>query len=111
MDYIFNNIQIHIESAGNNRKEMEYRVLVYMKLLQMWRFRQSIKESNTVSDKEGCIAAFWNKESNWEQKIYGIMKNWETRHPITGIVLCTILGGILISLAAGILLEAVMMMI
>lgn len=61
MDYIFNNIQIHIESAGNNRKEMEYRVLVYMKLLQMWRFRQSIKESNTVSDKEGCIAAFWNK--------------------------------------------------
>lgn len=57
------------------------------------------------------MAAFWNKESYWEQKTYGKMKKWEARHPITGIVLCTILGGILISLVAGIVLEAIMMAI
>ena len=39
------------------------------------------------------------------------MKKWEARHPITGIVLCTISGGIFISLVAGIVLEAIMMTI
>ena len=37
------------------------------------------------------------------------MKKWEIRHPIMGIVICTILGGILISLIAGIILEGIMM--
>lgn len=46
-----------------------------------------------------------------EQKIYEKMKKWEARHPITGIVLCTISGGIFISLVAGIVLEAIMMTI
>ena len=111
MDYIFNNTQIYIETARNNREEMKYRLLVYMISLRMRRFRQSIKENNTVSDKAGCMATFWDKESNCEQKIYGIMTRWEARHPIIGIVLCTILGGIFISLVAGIVLEVIMMTI
>lgn len=37
------------------------------------------------------------------------MKKWEVRHPIIGIILCTILGGILISLVAGIVLEVIIM--
>lgn len=111
MDYIFNNMQIHIEDTRNNRERTKCRLLVYMILLQTRIFRQFIKENNTVSDKEGDLAAFWNKESYWEQKIYGKMKKWEARHPITGIVLCTILGGILISLMAGIVLEAIVMTI
>lgn len=111
MNYIFNNMQIRMEVARNNREKTKYRLLVYMILLQTRIFRQSIKKNNTVTDKEGCLAAFWNKESYWEQKIYGKMKKWEARHPITGIVLCTILGGILISLVAGIVLEAIMMAI
>ncbi|MDO4339996.1 MAG: hypothetical protein Q4C91_18215 [Eubacteriales bacterium] len=111
MDNIFNNSKIHIEMSRNNRKEMVYRLLVYMTLPQMMKFGQRTKENNTVSDKQGCLAAFWNKESYWEKKVYRTMKKWEARHPIIGIVLCTILGGILISLIAGIILEAIMMMI
>lgn len=111
MGYTFNNMQIHIETVGKNREEMKCRLLVYMILLQTRIFRRSIKESNTGSGKDRCLAAFWNKESCWEQKIYGTMKKWEARHPIIGIVLCTILGGILISLVAGIVLEAILMTI
>lgn len=111
MDYIFNDMQIQIKTARNNREEMKHRLLAYMIPLQTRMFRQSIKENIPVSDKEGCLAVFWNKESNWEQKIYGKMKKWKVRHPITGIVLCTILGSILISLLAGIALEAIMMVI
>lgn len=111
MNYTFNNMQIRMETVRNSREKTKYRLLVYMILLQTGIFRQSIKENNTVSDKEGCLAAFWNRESCWEQKIYGKMKKWDARHPITGIVLCTILGGILISLVAGIVLEAIMMVI
>lgn len=111
MDYIVNdmNMQIHIEAVRNNREEMKNRLLAYMIPLQMGMFSQSIEENNTVSDKKGRLAAFWNKESYWEQKLYGKMKKWEARHPITGVVFCTILGGILISLVAGIILEAIMM--
>lgn len=50
-----------------------------------------------------------NLESALEQRIYEKMKKWEIRHPIMGIVICTILGGILISLIAGIILEGIMM--
>lgn len=90
MDYTFNNMQIHTKATRNNREETKCRLLVYLILL---RTRiQPIKENNTVSDKEGCLSTFWNKESYWEQKIYRKMKKWEARHPITGIVLCTILG-------------------
>ena len=39
------------------------------------------------------------------------MKKWEKRHPIMGIVICTMLGGILISLAAGIILDGIMMVL
>ena len=52
---------------------------------------------------------FWDQESALEQRIYEKMKKWEIRHPIMGIVICTILGGILISLIAGIILEGIMM--
>ena len=111
MDYIFINMQIHIETARDNRDRTKYRLLIYMILLQERIFRQLIQENDTVPDKEGDLAVFWNKESYWERKIYGKMKKWEARHPIIGIVLCTILGGILISLVAGIVLEAIMMTI
>lgn len=30
MDYAFNNMQIHIQTARNNREEEKYRLLVYM---------------------------------------------------------------------------------
>lgn len=108
MDYTFNNMQISIETA-RNREEMKHRLLVYAILLQARILMQSRKENNMVSDKKGCLTTFWNKESFWEQKIYGKMKKWEARHPITGIVLCTILGGILISLVAGVVLEVIIM--
>lgn len=41
-----------------------------------------------------AIGSFWNRES---------------RHPLMGILICTILGGIFISLVAGIILEAMIL--
>ena len=51
-------------------------------------------------------AAFWDRESRLEIKIFSKLKEWESRHPILGILMGTILGGILISLITGIILEA-----
>lgn len=104
-------MQIHIENARNNREKQIYRIQVYLMLLQREIYKSSTKEKTMFSDQKSHITVFWNKESNWEQKLYGKMKEWERKHPILGIVLCTILGGILISLIAGIILEAIMMTI
>ena len=104
MENPFSNMQIHIGTIRNNREEIEFRLLAYKIMIQTRKFSQS-------PNKEKRLAAFWNKESYWENKIYSIMKRWEARHPIIGIVLCTILGGILISLVAGIALEAIMMVL
>ena len=105
-------MQIHIEITRNNREKQICRVLMYMMLLHRKISEDSAKEKTmVVSEQKNPITVFWNKESNWEQKLYGKMKKWEGRHPILGIVLCTILGGILISLIAGIILEAVKMII
>lgn len=102
---------IYIDNTRNNREKQICRVLVYMMLLQRKISKSSTKEIVMFSDQKSHIAVFWNKESNWEQKLYGKMKKWERRHPILGIVLCTILGGILISMIAGVILEAITMAI
>lgn len=68
------------------------------------RSMEMICESHRYQEKVG----FWNKESNIEKRIYMKMKQWEDRHPIIGIVLCTILGGILLSLLCEIVLEALL---
>ena len=90
MENPFSNMQIHIGTIRNNREEIEFRLLAYKIMIQTRKFSQSPKETITASDKEKRLAAFWNKESYWENKIYSIMKRWEARHPIIGIVLCTI---------------------
>ena len=33
------------------------------------------KEQDRIYEKKQFIAPFWDKESKWEQKIYGILKN------------------------------------
>ena len=68
------------------------------------------KHNEKYEDKQ-FADGFWNKESEWEQKIYGMMKAEEKKHPIMGVVFCTILGGILVSVVAGIILEAILICI
>ncbi len=60
-----------------------------------------------LQEKATCPATFWDRESDWETTIYNWLKGWEKRHPISGIILCTILSGILISLLAEIILKAI----
>ena len=50
---------------------------------------------------------FLEKESNLERRIFQKFEEWEKRHPLLGIFICTVLMGILISLLAGIILEAI----
>ncbi len=67
------------------------------------------KKQDIMCEKKQLIASFLDKESKREQKIYSKLKGWERRHPIMGIVLCTILGGILVSLVASIIFEPILM--
>lgn len=54
------------------------------------------------------LKQFWNEESNLEIRIYRKMKAWEERHPILGIIVCAVLGGILVSMLTEIILEAIL---
>lgn len=106
MDYIYNEIFIEEKTAQDNQKR---RLLMYYRKCKELMFEK--KKHDERFGKKQFMNIFWNKESKWEQKIYGKLNEWERRHPIMGIVFCTVLGGILVSLIAGILLEAVLMYI
>ena len=68
---------------------------------------QVCSKSEINNRNNALLKIFLEKEIDWEKRIYAKMKKWEERHPILGIIICTILLGILISLIAGIILEAV----
>lgn len=106
MDYTYGGQNICIEKTEYVRQQSICRMLLYYTKLLNRRFGKEItSEYKAESDKDVERAKFWDKESGLEQKAYMHMKKWETRHPIMGIAICTILGGILISLIAGIILE------
>ena len=104
MDYIYNDIMIEVKTVQENRN---IRLLRYAKMLPTLICDK--KECDEESGKKHFIDIFWDKESKWEQKIYSKMQEWEGRHPIMGIAFCTVLGGILISLVASVILEAILM--
>ncbi len=88
--------EIYVETCKSNFKEQTLkRVIMYIMHILLL---QNVKRRPiTIRDRE----------SNFERMIYWKLKKWEYGHPIIGIVICTILGGILVSLIAGIILEAV----
>lgn len=104
MDYRYNGRLIEVKTSRENQK---YRLLMYYRMLQALMHEK--EEYNERYEKRKFMDIFWDKESKWEQKIYGKLKGWEERHPIMGIVFCTVLGGILVSLVAGVILEAILM--
>lgn len=103
MDYIYHDMIVEVENAHQNPNS---RLSMYEKRLQTFMCNKA--EGYVRSGKKHLIKLFWYKESKWEQRIYHKMKEWERKHPIIGIVLCTVLGGILISLVAGVILEAIL---
>lgn len=100
MDYIYYDMLIEVKTAQENLNSRLSMYVMYYKIVLTARSR-----------KKHFIKLFWDKESKWEQKIYNKLKEWEIRHPILGIVFCTVLGGILVSLVAGIILEIILMCI
>lgn len=103
MEYMYNGLQL---KGRNLQDDQKIRLLIYYIHLQT--LVSEKKEYDERYGKNQLINIFWDKESKWEQKIYGGLKEWERRHPITGIVLCTVQGGILVSMAAGVLLEVIL---
>ena len=101
MDYMCESKYIFVESTRNDREQQIDRLIMYAIL-----FNTRLRKGINKLYKDVQQVKFWDKESDFERKIYMNMKKWEARHPIIGIILCTILGGILISLIAGIILEA-----
>lgn len=84
---------VYVESCKNNsEKQLLKRAIMYSMLFK---------------DVKRPPVTIWDRESNFERRLYSKLKKWEYRHPIIGIVICTILGGIFLSLVAGIILEAV----
>lgn len=99
MDYM-------IEVTKGNNKEQALkgleRCLIYQSKLRKLEYsRQSSNE------KKNDLQKLWEKESNLERRIFQKFEEWEKRHPLLGIFICTVLMGILISLLAGIILEAI----
>ena len=103
MAYIYYDTMIEAKTAQEN---LNSRLSMYAKMIQT--FMCDKDECDKRSGNKHFIDLFWDKESKWEQKIYNKLKEWERRHPIMGIVLCTVLGGILSSLVAGVILEAIL---
>lgn len=100
MDYVYYDMLIEAKTAQENLNSRLSMYVMYYKIVLAARSR-----------KKHFIKLFWDKESKWEQKIYNKLKEWEIRHPILGIIFCTVLGGVLVSLVAGIILEAILMCI
>lgn len=98
-------ITIDFISKKKQQKNIEqyYHILTYYYAMKKQMYNQYKIDNNL----DTLLKRFWNKEINFEQRLYGRLKNWEKRHPIMGIIICTVLLGILISLIAGIILEAV----
>lgn len=101
MDYSMN--QIIIEVHHDEGLEQFHRILAYCHAMKESMYGNSKKDNSHRT----MLKKLWDKEIELEQRIYDILKTWEERHPIMGIILCTILLGILISLIAGIILEAI----
>ena len=97
-------VEVKIEQENLNS-----RLRMYAKMFQIFMCEKD--EEDVRSGKKHFIKIFWTKESKWEQRIYHKLKEWERKHPIIGIVLCTVLGGILISMIAGVILEAILLCI
>lgn len=97
-------VEVKIEQENLNS-----RLRMYAKMFQTFMCEKD--EEDVRSGKKHFIKIFWTKESKWEQRIYHKLKEWERKHPIIGIVLCTVLGGILISMIAGVILKAILLCI
>lgn len=101
MDYIMN--QIIIEVQHYDGLEQIHRILAYRHAMKEPMYGNSKKDNSHRT----MLKKLWDREIELEQRMYDELKTWEERHPIMGIILCTILLGILISLIAGIILEAI----
>lgn len=103
---IYNDMLIEGNTLPESQK---YRLLTYYRELRMLMLEN--KERGERYEKKYFMYILWEKESEWEQKIYGKMKEWERRHPLIGMMLCAVLGGILVSLIADIILQGILMCI
>jgi len=108
MDYMYDGIDIldeNLESARKSRtKIISIKKRLVFECADIFFMMPPWKRNSDGDKKFLCFL-----QNLLEQRIYEKMKKWEIRHPIMGIVICTILGGILISLIAGIILEGIMM--
>lgn len=101
---MYGNICISAETLRCARKKQDNRLFMYYTLLQNILPMNQKKPDSNISLR---LTMFWDRESALEQRLYRKMKKWETRHPLMGVLICTILGGILISLVAGIILNGI----
>jgi hypothetical protein len=108
MDSTYEGMLIFGENVLYTGKQRIDRLEAYIKLVNGLTKKTVMYVNKVSSDEEVQRVEFWDKESNLEKKIFRKMKKWESRHPITGIILCTILVEIFISLVAEIILEAIM---
>lgn len=100
-------VPVWVECRKNKRSDMYSRIRRYLVYMQ----NGMVYDISTPRGLRKEEESFWKRESRWEQRLFSRLKRWEKRHPIGGIILGTILGGILISLIAGCILEGALMAI
>ena len=112
MDYVYNynDMQFFAETKNDIEERMQRRLTYYRMYLYAYMVGKISKEKTEGCVKKSKMSSFWDKESCLEQKIYRMMTKWKVRHPIMGIVLCTILGSVLLSLVTEIIIDAIIMM-
>ncbi len=81
MEYIYDNKCISAKTLRCARQEKYSRLFAYYILL---RNRKTMDEKKLDSNISLQLTMFWDRESALEQRLYGEMKRWETRHPIIG---------------------------
>ena len=113
MDYVYNynDMQFFAETKNDIEERMQRRLTYYIMYLYAYMVGKISKEKTEGCVKKSKMSSFWDKESCLEQKIYRMMTKWKVRHPIMGIVLCTILGSVLLSLVTEIIIDAIIMML
>ena len=113
MDYVYNynDMQFFAETKNDIEERMQRRLTYYRMYLYAYMVGKISKEKTEGCVKKSKMSSFWDKESCLEQKIYRMVTKWKVRHPIMGIVLCTILGSVLLSLVTEIIIDAIIMML
>ncbi|HJB29363.1 MAG TPA: hypothetical protein IAA06_11295 [Candidatus Blautia faecavium] len=95
--------ELYVDRKYEFERQQSERLYTYWKLL-MKEYAGS-QDKNTLGNRINNVL---EKESMIEKNIYSSLQKWEKRHPILGIIICTILGAVFLELLIQIIMNAIL---